>query len=90
MGKYRKRPAVIEAFRWTGGPDQTEDPDWIKRQIKAGFVSFSGGNMFIKTLEGTMQASPGDYIIRGVQGEVHPCKPDIFEATYKPALNGGN
>ncbi len=57
MGKYRKRPAVIEAFRWTGGPDQTEDPDWIKRQIKAGFVSFSGGNMFIKTLEGTMQAS---------------------------------
>ncbi|MFP8960023.1 hypothetical protein ACLIYP_05540 [Streptomyces nanhaiensis] len=41
--------------------------------------------MLINTLEGTMSASPGDYVIRGVQGEIYPCKPDIFEATYEPA-----
>ncbi len=40
---------------------------------------------FIETLEGTMKASPGDWIITGVQGERYPCKPDIFEATYEPA-----
>ena len=41
------------------------------------------GFMLIATLEGVMQAKPGDYIIRGVQGEFYPCKPDIFEATYE-------
>lgn len=43
------------------------------------------GGIDIKTLEGTMHASPGDWIIRGVKGELYPCKPDIFEATYEPA-----
>lgn len=38
----------------------------------------------IKTLEGVMKAYPGDWIIKGVQGECYPCKPDIFEATYEP------
>ena len=42
----------------------------------------------ITTLEGVMVASPGDWIIRGVQGEFYPCKPDIFEATYEPAGEG--
>lgn len=41
--------------------------------------------MDIETLEGTMHASVGDYIITGVRGERHPCKPDIFEQTYEPA-----
>ena len=41
----------------------------------------------IDTLEGTITASPGDWIIRGVQGEFYPCKPDIFDATYEPALH---
>jgi hypothetical protein len=41
--------------------------------------------IIIRTLEGGMTASPGDWIIRGVQGEFYPCKPDIFEATYEPA-----
>ncbi|ATP93536.1 MULTISPECIES: hypothetical protein [Bacillus] len=40
--------------------------------------------MDIETLEGTMKASPGDWIIKGVHGEIYPCKPDIFEKTYKP------
>ncbi|MEK5354538.1 MULTISPECIES: hypothetical protein [Paenibacillus] len=83
LTKYRKKPVVIDAFKWTGGPDQTEDPQWIIERIKMGQVSFANGLMYIKTLEGIMEAKPGDYIIRGVKGEIYPCKPDIFEATYE-------
>lgn len=88
--KYRKKPVVIEAFKWTGGPDQEEDPVWIVEAIKKGEVLFENIGCHdvqccIKTLEGTMAASVGDYIIKGVKGELYPCKPDIFEATYEPA-----
>lgn len=85
MEKYRKKPVVIDAFKWTGGSDQIEDPDWIVSRIKMGQVSFADGRMFIKTLEGIMEAQPGDYIIRGIKGEIYPCKADIFEATYEAA-----
>ena len=47
-------------------------------------VDFDGHVIAIDTLEGEMHADPGDWIIRGVQGEFYPCKPDIFEATYEP------
>ncbi|MEK5414483.1 hypothetical protein [Paenibacillus sp. FSL L8-0708] len=83
MSRYRKKPVVIDAFKWTGDPDQTEDPQWIIERIKMGQVSFANGLMYIKTLEGIMESQPGDYIIRGVKGEIYPCKPDIFEATYE-------
>jgi hypothetical protein len=86
--KYRKKPVVIEAFRWTGGPDQTEDPDWIVAAIVAGSVRFEDNGtavvaLLIDTLEGTHKANQGDYIIQGVRGELYPCKPDIFAATYE-------
>lgn len=86
--KFRKKPVVIEAFLWTGGPDQTEDPVWICDAIRAGTVFFDknrseGVTMKIKTLEGEMTAKRGDYIIQGVNGEIYPCKPDIFEKTYE-------
>lgn len=81
---YRKKPVVIEAFRWTGGPDQTEDPEWIIEAIRDGKITFDAGLMFIETLEGVHRAVPGDYIIRGIAGEIYPCKPDIFEQTYEP------
>ncbi len=87
--KFRKKPVVIEAFKWTGGPDQTEDPVWIVDAIKQGIVHFDnkdGENytyMLIDTLEGTHRANPGDFIIQGIKGELYPCKPDIFEATYE-------
>ncbi|MEK5415869.1 hypothetical protein NYE58_13920 [Paenibacillus sp. FSL L8-0708] len=86
LAKYRKKPVVIEAFKWTGGPDQAEDPQWIIERIKMGQVSFANGLMYIKTLEGIMESQPGDYIIRGVKGEIYPCKPDIFEATYEEVV----
>jgi hypothetical protein len=85
MSKYRKKPVVIEAFKWTGDQNQTEDPIWIVEAIKNGTVKFNQLSelMEIETLEGTHTAQFGDYIIQGVKGELYPCKPDIFEMTYE-------
>lgn len=90
MAKYRKKPVVVDAFQWTGGPDQTEDPEWIVEAIKQGTVRFNDEGtdqvtMEIATLEGNHIARQGDYIIKGIKGEIYPCKPDIFEQTYEPA-----
>lgn len=89
MPKFRKKPVVIEAFRWTGELDRAEGPGWAIDAIGAGVVRFEPTESFgtvlcIKTLEGTMTAAPGDWIIKGVKGELYPCKPDIFAATYEP------
>lgn len=83
--KYRKKPVVIEAVQWTG-KNQTE----IFAFTKAGEIGedFMSSDIEIVTLEGTMKASPGDWIIKGVKGEFYPCKPDIFEATYEPVKDG--
>lgn len=88
--RYRKKPVVIEAFQWTGGPEQEEDPEWIVRAIKNGVAWFENEGtpeviFMIQTLEGVHEASVGDYIIHGIAGEIYPCKPDIFQATYEPA-----
>lgn len=82
---------VIDAFKWTGGPDQTEDPEWIIDHIKhscSPFAQDKEGNtvMLIETLEGVMIAQQGDYIIKGIKGEIYPCKPDIFEQTYENVI----
>lgn len=87
---YRKKPVVIKAFQWTGGPGQREDPEWAIDAIHNGTIFFSDSGtpnvkMIIKTLEGVMTADRGDYIICGVNGEIYPCKPDIFKKTYELA-----
>ena len=76
--KYRKKPVVIEAFCWT----VDEVPQWWV-DAKGITVQPATGSAFIPTLEGTHEARSGDYIIQGVQGELYPCKPDIFKATYE-------
>jgi len=77
MAKYRKKPVVIEAFKY-----QTDEvPEWW-RELKVK-INVETGSAFIPTLEGTMEARVGDYIIQGVKGEVYPCKPDIFKETYE-------
>jgi hypothetical protein len=79
--KYRKKPVVIDAVQVRGDND-----DELLAFINEHVVPFeiTGDHEFaIHTLEGTMTASPNDWIIRGVKGEFYPCKPDIFEATYE-------
>jgi len=86
--KFRKKPIVIDAFQWTAGPGQKEDPDWILEAMSRGEVQFDRPGtphvrMAIHTLEGVMMADQNDYIIKGVEGELYPCKPSIFEKTYE-------
>ena len=90
--KFRKRPVVVEAFRWRGErygePDQYRDdwPEWLLEAVEnceAAYTFDCGRQLLIRTPEGETSASPGDWIIRGVQGELYPCKPDIFEETYE-------
>lgn len=85
MAKYVKKPVIVDAFKWIGGPEQKEDPVWICEAIAQDIVKIEYPHVLIKTLEGTMKADVGDYIIRGVKGEIYPCKPDIFEMTYEKA-----
>jgi hypothetical protein len=89
-GKYRKKPVVIQAVRWTPA-DLVHAGEMIGWLLGNGaqFHHPSGTGdsttLAIQTLEGEMTAQSGDWIIRGVKGEFYPCKPDIFEATYDPA-----
>ncbi|MCF6120543.1 hypothetical protein L2449_27340 [Mesorhizobium muleiense] len=89
MPQFRKKPVVIEALQFDGSwtsakpildwmgeswPLDVSHPRWSDRD---------GGLLFVTTLEGVMTAQPHDWIIKGVQGEFYPCKPDIFAATYE-------
>ncbi|MDF2486732.1 MAG: hypothetical protein K0R46_2900 [Herbinix sp.] len=77
--KYRKKPIVIDAVKFDGSD---ESVDWLLPQLVSQEIGRSCNKLYIKTIEGVMEANMGDYIIRGVQGEFYPCKPDIFEKTY--------
>ena len=102
MPQYRKKPVVIEAMQFDGSRtsidaicrwakpipapgDPAEEP-WVD-------YTYQGGGDVLDpmchTLEGPLRISVGDWIIKGVAGELYPCKPDIFEATYEPAQQGG-
>jgi len=83
MAKFRKKPVVIEAFHYEL---DAPFPPWLASEV-GGKVSLTpnDNSLYIRTLEGAMRAYPGDWIIKGVKGELYPCKPDIFEATYDPA-----
>jgi len=82
--KYRKKPVVIEAIQWNG-ENKDEIQNFCGDVVKFKMYDRVSGppHLVVKTLEGHMDASIGDYIIRGVQGEFYPCKPDIFELTYE-------
>lgn len=78
--KFRKKPVVIDATLFRAGEQDSD----LAGDVVAGTVRYTeDGNMLIRTLEGEMVARPGDWIIRGVRGELYPCKPDIFDATYE-------
>jgi hypothetical protein len=79
MPKFRKRPVVIDAVKWTGS--NVDDV----RALGLESPDVRGTDLLVPTLEGPLRAAAGDWLIRGVQGEFYPCKPDIFAATYEPA-----
>jgi hypothetical protein len=86
--KYRKKPVVIDAIQWDGTYTGMIK---IEREFKADITASSTFHPIkntvdmwnIKTLEGSLSAEKGDYIIKGVKGEFYPCKPDIFRMTYE-------
>lgn len=94
MAKYVKRPVTVDAVKWEGdwivdGID--EAPDWVHERLAAGVLYFKDqGDLYVRTLEGDMRVEVGDYLVRGVRGELYPVKPDIFEETYEEVgdLNG--
>jgi hypothetical protein len=82
--KVRKKPVVVEAVQYLGGAVPVEfEAEWqagrIRRVRRAGETT-----LVIETLTGDLQATAGDWLIRGVSGDVYPCKPDIFAITYEP------
>lgn len=85
--KFRKKPVVIEAEQFLPNDEAIEKVMALASQgsRKVSVNTYPDGKreMFIDTLEGTMEAQVGDWIIRGVAGEVYPCKPDIFYKTYE-------
>ncbi len=84
--KYRKKPIVIEAIQWDGSRKNLIKikalSDTRKVTIDKDKES-KGVSLLIETLEGVMKANQRDFIIKGVSGEIYPCKPDIFEKTYE-------
>ena len=92
--KYRKKPVVVEAFQMT--MDSCFQPSawpcwlvdaWEKYEDECGSLCLPAAGrlrFYIRTIEGNMYVDWNDWIIRGVKGELYPCKPDIFEATYEP------
>jgi len=81
--KFRKKPIVIEAVKWDGNLS-TVLPLLSNSSTREVEQELGSKLLQIKTLEGVMTANIGDWIIRGVSGEIYPCKPDIFEKTYEP------
>lgn len=88
--KYRKKPVVIEAERYSGNAsfEGGKGGPFGALCILADIPLETGVPMHIHTLEGWHIVTAGDYIIRGVKGEFYPCKPDIFAATYEQVLDG--
>lgn len=83
MAKYRKKPVVIEAWEFDGRLDFSKTlPKEVKDNIE-GFRLTQDCKLKVMTLEGEMKANIGDMIIKGVNGEFYPCKPNIFEQTYE-------
>jgi hypothetical protein len=84
MARYRTKPVIVEAFRFTGGSNtESAVPIWFVDAVLARAIFALSDCIIIKTPEGDRRADIGDWIIRGVIGEIYPCKADVFAATYE-------
>lgn len=84
MAKYRTKPCEIEAIQWDG-TNLDELKEFVGESLEYDIIDTVVANIRIKTLEGVMHASVGDYIIKGLRGEFYPCKPDVFVKKYELA-----
>lgn len=93
---FRKKPVVIQAIKWDGKAETLSEIVSFVLPRKAIMPLTDGqydnpnlkaATLYIETLEGVHECSVGDMIIKGVAGECYPCKPDIFEKTYEPAIS---
>lgn len=94
MAFYRKKPVVIEAVRVEAVVTEGDGrysasfddlPQWLREAFLGEKIIVNANSLLIRTLEGEMEALVGDWIIKGVKGELYPCKPDVFRVTYDPA-----
>ncbi len=85
--KFRKKPVIIEAVQFLPGEKYLKNIAQLASESsnRVDLLTMEGAypQLFIETLEGRMEARVGDWVIKGVNGELYPCKPDIFEATYE-------
>lgn len=98
MSRHTKKPITIEAVQYAmneyadaPGTFREDPPEWLRQAAddKVLRFEFRGEDYWyavVDTLEGPMTVNPGDWIIRGVNGELYPCKPDIFAKSYDPAV----
>lgn len=84
--KFRKKPVVVDAWQYFDniGTDTAVIPVWAIEAVNVGIIRVDDNETLVWTLEGEMRVSNGDWLIKGVAGEIYSCKPDIFEATYEP------
>ena len=88
--KYKKKPVVIEAVQFFDTVESINElSEFIDDQnLRVSYENPEHPVVKIETLEGIMTASVGDYILKGIQGEFYPCKPEIFEKTYEQVQTG--
>lgn len=94
MAVFRKKPVEIEAVKVSDLLREAESnwgalPAWVRDEYEKGGIVFGTKAIHIGTLEGEMTGQLDDWVIRGVKGEIYPCKPDIFEATYDRVESDG-
>lgn len=87
MARYRTKPCEIEAFQYDGDMINlirtSYVPEWAIKALNENTMYYDGPELYIRTLEGNHHASVGDYIIKGLKGELYPCKPDVFHKKYE-------
>lgn len=89
MARFRKKPVVIDAVRVTELLHGDGDlPAWVAAALDADEIQLvpTTNKIYVRTPEGVMRGENADWLIRGVKGELYPCKPDVFEATYEEVL----
>lgn len=81
--RYRKKPVVVDAWRYDPACPPDQRPIWVRDTTRVTDPMNIPPRLIVMTLEGRLLAMPGDWLIKGVKGEVYPCAPDVFAATYE-------